>query len=185
MDWACPLTTVFHRHAWSSVYIPSYSMHKVVLVHRMNLKFPFSFNSYAHMHGCVIYHQIHLHVWALDQALAPTYLLMAEFFPYNYDWELTDLHLLCRCWINFPKSYFGFSRPKPYQFIAWESPSNVICRYGAFLLNSLKVDNIASLHLLAPYHVHYNCHIISINTQVHLSLEKECRYPIPPWVYHW
>jgi hypothetical protein len=28
-------------------------------------------------------------------------------------------------------------------------------------------------------------HIISINTQVQLSLEQECKYPIPPWVYPW
>jgi hypothetical protein len=49
------------------------------------------------------------------------------------------------------------------------SPSNVVFWYSAFLLNSLKLDAIASQHLLAPYHVHHNT---SINTQVHSSLEQ-------------
>jgi hypothetical protein len=146
VDWACPLFMVFHRHAWSLIYIRGCSMHKVVLLHRTNSKFLFSFNSYAHMHGHVIYHQTPLHVWALDQSLAPSFPLMVEFFPYNSGWESTNLHLRCRCWIIFPKSYLDFSHPKPCRFTAWASPSNVVCRYGAFSLNSLKVDDIASTH---------------------------------------
>jgi hypothetical protein len=70
VDWACPPTTVLHRHAWSSVYICGCSICKAVLIHRMNLKFPFSFNRYAPMHDQVTYRQTPLYVWALDQALA-------------------------------------------------------------------------------------------------------------------
>jgi hypothetical protein len=61
------------------------------------------------------------------------------------------------------------------------SPSIVICWYSAFLLNSLKVDGLASPHspCTVPCALWLH-HIININTQVHLSFEKECRYPIPP-----
>jgi hypothetical protein len=71
-DWACPLATVFHRHAWSSVYICGCSIRKVVPIHRTNSLFSFSFNNYALMHGRVTYRQIPLYVWALDQVLAPS-----------------------------------------------------------------------------------------------------------------
>jgi hypothetical protein len=65
-------------------------------------------------------------------------------------------------------------------------PSTVVWWYSAFLLNLLKVDGIASPHspCTIPYALWLH-QIISINTQVHLSLEQECRYPIPPWVYPW
>jgi hypothetical protein len=57
VDWVWPLATVFHWHAWSSVYNCGCSIRKVMLIRRTNLKFWFSFNSYAHMHGEVTYHQ--------------------------------------------------------------------------------------------------------------------------------
>jgi hypothetical protein len=36
VDWACPLATVFHLQAWSSIYIRGCSIHKVALIHRSN-----------------------------------------------------------------------------------------------------------------------------------------------------
>jgi hypothetical protein len=84
------------------------------------------------------------------------------------------------------KSHLGTSRFELWQFIAWASPSDVVFWYCAFLLKSLKLDGIASPHssFTIPYALWLH-HIISINTQVHLSLEQECRYPIPTWVYPW
>jgi hypothetical protein len=53
--------------------------------------------------------------------------LMVEFFPCNVDLESSDLYLLCRSGIIFPKSYLEFSCPKPCLFTAWASHSNVVC----------------------------------------------------------
>jgi hypothetical protein len=40
----------------------------------------------------------------------------------------------------------------------WASLSEVVFRYGAFLLNPLKFDGIASSYFyIAPYHMHDNC----------------------------
>jgi hypothetical protein len=72
--------------------------------------------------------------------------LLAEFFPWNFDWESSDLHLLCRCWFIIPKSYLDFSHPKPHQVTAWASPSNVICWYSSFLLKLTTLHHSISLH---------------------------------------
>jgi hypothetical protein len=70
-----------------------------------------------------------------------------------------DLLLWWDCGSYTPESYRGSSHSEHWQFNARASPSYVIFRYHAFLLNSLKVDGIASPHLLAPYHMHYDCTI--------------------------
>jgi hypothetical protein len=174
-----------HWHAWSSMYIYGCSIHKVSLIRRTNSKFPFSSNNYARMHGCMTYCQFSLYIWSLDQTPAPTCPWWQSSFLGTLNCKSLDWHLLSRCWFTFPKSYIDFSLPKPYRFAVREH-STVVCWYSAFLLNSLKVDGIASPHspctIPCTLWLHHN---ISLNTQVHLSVEQECRYPIPPWVYPW
>jgi hypothetical protein len=118
-----------------------------------------SFNSYAPMHGRVTYHQIPLYVWAFEQALAPS-------CP---RWQSSSLGTLiesrrtCMFHVDVGLPSLNpiliLSHLKLCQFTAWASPPNVICWYNALLLNSLKVNGIASLHLLAPYHVHHDCNM--------------------------
>jgi hypothetical protein len=90
-------------------------------------------------------------------------------------WEQTPMLFSMELW-----SYLDTSRFKPWRFIAWVSPSDVVLWYCAFLLKSLKLGGIASPHspciIPCASRLHHN---ISINTQVYLSLEQECRYPIP------
>jgi hypothetical protein len=46
------------------------------------------------------------------------------------------------CWSHIPESYCGSSRSENWWFNAWASPSDVVFRYRAFLLNSLKFDGM-------------------------------------------
>jgi hypothetical protein len=79
-------------------------------------------------------------------------------FPLNSNWELSTLHLICRCWFIVPKSYLDSSRWKPWQFYRFERVlSEVVFWYNTFFLNSLKVDSIVLSHFNASYHMHHEC----------------------------
>jgi hypothetical protein len=94
-----------------------------------------------------------------------------------------DFHLWWNCWGNLIKSYLGISRPEPRWFITWAVPSGVVFWYSAFLLKSLKLDDIASSHCA----LHHSICTTNASSHRHrltnaFILVQECGYPIPPWM---
>jgi hypothetical protein len=98
--------------------------------------------------------------------------------------------------IDLPLPYcWWFIIPKPYlDFLLFEAPTSY--RLSEPLQFRLPVWCILAQFTKSWWHcsttplcaipcVLWLHHIISINTQVHFSLDRECRYPIPPWVYPW
>jgi hypothetical protein len=82
-----------------------------------------------------------------------------------------DLLLRWDCWSHIPESYHGSSCSEHWRFIAWVSPSDVVFRYCAFLLKSLKFDGMnhglselvpwkfvhhIATCCIAPYQVHHD-----------------------------
>jgi hypothetical protein len=120
----------------------------------------------------------------LTKALHEVVLLWSISLPRNFEWKFSTLSHGFLPWWNcgskLIKSYLDTSCFEPWRFIPWASPSEIVFWYYAFLLKSLELDGIASPHspctIPCESWLHHN---ISISTQVYLSLEQECRYPIP------
>jgi hypothetical protein len=96
-----------------------------------------------------------------------------------------DLLLWWDCWSHTPGSYRGSSHSEHWLFHA-ELDLPMLFSISCILVQLSK----SWQHCITTSPCTIPCalwlhHIISINTQVHLSLEPECRYPIPPWVYPW
>jgi hypothetical protein len=100
----------------------------------------------------------------LTKSLHEVVLVWLISLPRNSEWKFLTLSceflLRWNCGSKLIKSYFDTSRFEPWRFIAYASPSEIVFRYGACLLKSLKLDGTALLHLFAPYHVHHDCTII-------------------------
>jgi hypothetical protein len=140
------------------------------------------------MHVCMV-------AWPTINSFCMVELLIKPLHHYALDGRVLSLELwIVSRWICIFYAGVGLSSLNPvlislvrsYVDLPLSEPSLVIWWYSAFLLNLLKVDGIASLH--SPYTMPcalWLHHIISINTQVHLNLEQECRYPIHLWVYPW
>jgi hypothetical protein len=96
----------------------------------------------------------------LTKSLHKVVLLWPISLPRNSEWKFSTLSrgflLRWNCGSRLIKSYFDTSCLEPWRFIAWASPSEVVFRYCAFLLKSLKLDGTALLHLLTPYHVYHD-----------------------------
>jgi hypothetical protein len=165
-------------------YTRECSFCKMVSIHRTDVSRPFSFTRYAPRHTLITYSWISSYNWALDQVFAQSCPFMIDFSSSELWMKFSTLSrgflLRWNCGSKLIKSYLDTSHFEPLRFIAWASPSEVVFWYCAFLLKSLKLDGNASLHssctIPCALWLH---HIISINTQVHLSLEQECRHPIP------
>jgi hypothetical protein len=106
--------------------------------------------------------------------------------PLELWWRVIDLPLPCGWWFIIPKPYLDF--------LLFEAPTSY--RLSRSLQCHLPVWCILAQFIESWWHcsttplctipcVLWLHHIISLNTQVHFSLERECRYPIPPWVYSW
>jgi hypothetical protein len=88
--------------------------------------------------------------------------LMEEFFPWKSDGESSTCLFHAADGLSSLNPILIFSCSKRRRVTAWAGLSNVVYRYGAFLLNSLKV--MALLHhtslrhtmcsMTAPYHKH-------------------------------
>jgi hypothetical protein len=96
----------------------------------------------------------------LIKSLHEVVLLWPISLPRNSEWKFSTISrvflLQWNCGSKLIKSYLDTSHFEPWWFITWVSPSEVVCRYCAFLLKLLKFDSSALLHLLAPYHVHHD-----------------------------
>jgi hypothetical protein len=156
VDWACPLAMVsidMLGFQFISVVSPFAWCHLFV-AQTWNFHFP----SLA-MCVCMV-------VWPTINSLCMFELSIKPLHQDALDGRVLSLELwIASCWICIFYADVGLSSLNPILFpLIWNlvdlplsEPSIVICRYSAFLLNSLKVDGIASLDLLAPSHVHYDC----------------------------
>jgi hypothetical protein len=96
-----------------------------------------------------------LHEVALLWPISFPWALNGNFQPYHMDFLLQK-----NCWSDPIKSYLDTSRSEPWRFLPWASLSDVVLWYSAFLLQSIKLDNIASSHsCIAPYHIPHECTI--------------------------
>jgi hypothetical protein len=89
----------------------------------------------------------------LSKSLHKVVLLWSISLPWNSKWKILTLSqgflLRWNCGSKLIKSYFDTFHFKPWRFITWASPSEVVFQYYAFLLKSLKLDGTSLLHLLA------------------------------------
>jgi hypothetical protein len=144
------------------------------------------------MHLCILLLPIlNLFIWSSLRSRSWTKLpSMVDFFLWtpskNRQLCLTDLHLLWNCWIMIAKSYPNSSHSKP-QWFTVLSESFQCC----FWVSSILAQSTKSWwHCIIAFHCTIPCaswlhHRISINSQVHINLEQDCRCPIPHWSYPW
>jgi hypothetical protein len=106
--------------------------------------------------------------------------------PLELQWRVIDLPLPCGWWFIIPKPYLNFLLFKALTSYRLSGPLQ--CRLPVWCILAQFTKSWwhwSTTPLCAIPCVLWLHHIISINTQVHFSLDRECRYPMPPWVYPW